>query len=66
MCNSLERDTQNVDISWCVHAGGAGKLLQVPQVLHPAICYHSPTAASVHWDVGAGSGLGPRTRPFDI
>ena len=34
------RDTQNVDtrISWCEHAGGAGKLLQLPQVLHPAIC----------------------------
>ena len=49
----LAGDTQNVDInSWCEHAGGAGKLLQLPQVcILPSA--HSPTAAGRprhHWE----------------
>ena len=34
----LAGDTQNVDISWCEHTGGAGELLQLRLVLHTAIC----------------------------
>ena len=53
----LAGDTQNVDISWCEHAGGAGELLLLLLVLHAAICSFAKQApASTSSAAGADSG----------
>ena len=51
----LAGDTQNVDISWCEHAGGAGELLQLRLVLHAVICSFAGRRAASTSSLNSGT-----------
>ena len=62
----LAGDTQNVDISWCEHAGGAGELLLLLLVLHAAICSFAGQRAPSTSSLIAARGRLPFARPFEF
>ena len=62
----LAGDTQNVDISWCEHASGAGELLLLLLVLHAVICSFAGQRAPSTSSLIAARGRLPFARPFDF